>query len=417
MGFLSNLFPSKNGMSPNEDDKNMEKTADDISDNAKKDASPTGTETKSVFDKRRLCSGAPLDRYYAWNKYLVRILSNVEFDDTNTLKHCTIYIRKTNDCDYEWNDKNFKADLKDTLKHYHCAIGSSTLSIEVVSENAFQRIADKAIGDAQFKKRIDDVILFCSKKETIEQKFATVPDKRAFIIRELLNRFRSSTGTDSQLMENLTIIVVRNEDDNDMAQHDWDGERFKEDLRRELTNAYLGRIGRKSLQVVLKPISETDGCINLIENYVYYKWERIEIAKDDIPYRRVEASISIHNGNGSMRQDRYILDSDIKTTYHIGRGETVRRDGIFRTNDIVINDNETYVSGAQADIIFKNGKYYLRAASGGCRAGLGTSPTKIVRAENAIELSNTAILYPLEDGDILELGKKVLLRFSLSGDM
>lgn len=75
-----------------------------------------------------------------------------------------------------------------------------------------------------------------------------------------------------------------------------------------------------------------------------------------------------------------------------------------------------HVSSAHADIVFKNGNYYLRAAVGGCRA-LGGSPTKIVRNENVIEMRNTTLLYLLENGDILELGKNVLLLFSLSDNV
>lgn len=295
-------------------------------------------------------------------------------------------------------------------------------------EKEFHRIADKVISDTQFKTQVENIILFGSKKETDEQKFATAIDKRAFVINEFLKKFRSSTGTDSTLMENLVIIVVRNEEDDDMAQYDWVGKRFEEDLKRELTNAFLDKIGSKSLQVILKPKSETDGCISLIENHVYYKWGKTVAGEDgmskEIPYERVIASVSILEGSGSMIKHSYNLDSDIKKIYHIGRGIASRKDGKYRINDIVINDKETapellqynlHVSSAHADIVFKNNKYYLRAAVGGCRA-LGGSPTKIVRSENVTEVRNTTLLYPLEDGDILELGKNVLLVFSLSDD-
>ncbi len=74
-----------------------------------------------------------------------------------------------------------------------------------------------------------------------------------------------------------------------------------------------------------------------------------------------------------------------------------------------------HVSSTHADIVFKNNRYYIKAAIGGCRA-IGGSPTKVVRDEKATELRDTTLLYPLEDGDIIELGKNVLLMFSLSGE-
>ncbi|MDE6332631.1 MAG: hypothetical protein K2L80_08515, partial [Muribaculaceae bacterium] len=200
--------------------------------------------------------------------------------------------------------------------------------------------------------------------------------------------------------------------------------RFEDDLKRELTNAFLEKIGSKSLQIVLKPKSETDDCLCLIDNQVYYKWVTAETNSEDkskeIPYERVLASVSIIEGTGSMMKQSYILDSDSKKIFHIGRGVTSRKGGKYRINDIVIKDKETdhellecnaHVSSAHADIVFKNNKFYIKAAIGGCRA-TGGSPTKLVRNEKATELRDTNLLYSLEDGDIIELGKSVLLAYS-----
>ena len=227
-------------------------------------------------------------------------------------------------------------------------------------------------------------------------------------------------------MENLTIVVIRNEEDDDMAKYDWIGKRFEDDLKRELTNAFLEQIGSKSLQIILKPKSETEDCISLIDNQVYYKWGKGDTSVDDkpkdIPYERVIASVSIIEGTGSMMKPSYVLDSDHKKIFHIGRGVTSRKGGKYRVNDIVIKDKEAdhdllecnaYVSSTHADIVFKNNKFYIKAAIGGCRA-IGGSPTKLVRNEKETELRDTNLLYPLEDGDIIELGKNVLLVFSLT---
>ena len=107
------------------------------------------------------------------------------------------------------------------------------------------------------------------------------------------------------------------------------------------------------------------------------KWGKLKNSTDtslsNEQYKRVTATISIFDGNGSLQEDSYILDSDSKTIYHIGRGKSSRKEGKYRINDIVINDNEVHqelrnlnlhVSSAHADIVFKNGNYYLRAAVG-----------------------------------------------------
>lgn len=393
--------------------------------------SEDSNEVISTCDKKYLHSGTLFEQRFAWHKYLVELLSKLECKRPDTLRHFTIYIRKVTHCDFKWNDNTFKVELKQALESnkLNPQIGSSTLSIAIVSEREFKQIADKEINETQFLLRKEDIILFGSKNETLEQKFATAIDKREFIVQEFLKKFKSSTGTDSPYVKDLVVIAVRDDDNDDMTQYDWAGNRFEEELKRELANAFLSSIGSNSLCVELKPKSEIIDCLCLIENKVYYKWGKLKNSTDtslsNEQYKRVTATISIFDGNGSLQEDSYILDSDSKTIYHIGRGKSSRKEGKYRINDIVINDNEVHqelrnlnlhVSSAHADIVFKNGNYYLRAAVGGCRA-LGGSPTKIVRNENVIEMRNTTLLYLLEDGDILELGKNVLLLFSLTDNV
>lgn len=378
------------------------------------------------FDKRILSSESLSEQRYGWHLYLLEILSSLSENKPENLKYLSIYILKDNK-DYRWNDDAFRVELRQALDKRNLAhIGSASIVIEAISEKTFKQLNEKSVTDTQYKQQIDNLILFGSKKETTEQKFATAIDKRAFVINELLKRFRNSTGTDTKLMENLTIVVIRNEEDDDMAKYDWIGKKFEDDLRRELANAFLDKIGSKSLQIVLKPKSETEGCLSLIDNQVYYKWGKADSVQEEsskeIPYERVVAHISIIEGTGSMVKPVYTLDSDIKKLYHIGRGVASRKGGKYRVNDIVIKDREAdeelaqynaFVSSAHADIVFKNNKYFLKAAIGGCRA-LDGSPTKIVRNEKASELRDTNLLYPLEDGDMIELGKSVLLVYSLN---
>lgn len=380
------------------------------------------------FDKRILSSESLSEQRYGWHLYLLEILSSLSESKPENLKYLSIYILKDNR-DYRWNDDAFRVELRQALDKRNLAhIGSSSIIIEEVSEKTFKQLTEKTVTDTQYRQQIDNLILFGSKKETTEQKFATAIDKRAFVINELLKKFRSSTGTDTKLMENLVIIVIRNDEDDDMAKYDWIGKRFEDDLKRELTNAFLEKIGSKSLQIILKPKSEAEDCISLIDNQVYYKWGKADTSVDDkpkeIPYERVVASVSIIEGTGSMMKPSYVLDSDRKKIFHIGRGVTSRKGGKYRVNDIVIKDKEAdhdllecnaHVSSTHADIVFKNNKFYIKAAIGGCRA-IGGSPTKLVRNEKATELRDTNLLYPLEDGDIIELGKNVLLVYSLTDD-
>lgn len=384
---------------------------------------------KAQFDEKSLYSDSLSEQRYAWHKFLSSMLAAVDIEQQSNLKHFTVYIRKIAGVKYQWNDEAFKRELLASLESYDCAshIGLASFHVDIVLDKTFKQEAERPITDTQFRQIHGDIILFGSRKETDEQRFATAIDKRAFVINEFLKKFRNSTGTDTKLMENLVIVVIRDEED-DMAKYDWIGKRFEDDLKRELTNAFLEKIGSKSLQIILKPKSETEDCISLIDNQVYYKWGKADTSVDDkskeIPYERVVASVSIIEGTGSMMQPSYVLDSDRKKIFHIGRGVTSRKGGKYRVNDIVIKDKEAdhdllecnaHVSSTHADIVFKNNKFYIKAAIGGCRA-IGGSPTKLVRDENATELRDTNLLYPLEDGDIIELGKNVLLVYSLKDD-
>lgn len=389
---------------------------------------PDNPKPGLAIDKSALYSDSLSEQRYWWHKYLLSILSSVETDNVDSLKYFTVYIRKNAGCKYQWNDEAFKRELLVALKPFDCAsyMGSASFGIEVVSAKFFTQMVEKPVTDAQYLQQVEEVILFGNRKETTEQKFSTAIDKRAFVIKELLKKFRDSTGADSRLIENLLIIVVRDEDEDDMIKFDWTGKRFEDDLRRELTNAFLDNIGRKSLKVVLRSKSEAETGICLIENQVYYKWEKPETSSTtkpkDMPYERVLATLSLIEGTGSLVKSSYILDPDKKKVYHIGRGITSRKAGKYRVNDIVVKDNErdeelqqfnAHVSSAHADILFRNNKYYLKASVGGCRT-TGGSPTKIVRDEKEIELRDPSLIYPLQSGDMIELGKKVLLIFSLS---
>lgn len=368
------------------------------------------------------------EQRYAWHKYLMRLLSDIKVTEPAVMRHFAIHIEKRDGMKYQWNDEAFKTELVQDMKSAGMsAIGKSSFVIDVVPQSVFRKLSGRKPADTEYFHHEGELLLMGSKTESDDQRFTTAIDKRAFVIDALLKKFRNSTGTDSRLMENLLIIVVRNEDDDDMSKYDWVGERFESDLRRALSDAFLDRIGSKSLKIELRPKPDGPDCISLIDNRIYYTWSKPEAAaelkkKDDVPYQRASAYISVVKGTGSLAQAVYELDTDSRTSWHIGRGVTARKGGKYRINDIVVKDTESnpdlmecngHVSSAHADIIYKNNRFYLRAAIGGCRA-CGGSPTKLVRDEQAVELRDTSIVYPLADGDMLELGKKVLLLFSLS---
>lgn len=134
-----------------------------------------------------------------------------------------------------------------------------------------------------------------------------------------------------------------------------------------------------------------------------------------------KASISIFGGNGSLLQEKYELSNEVlkkehRKFYHIGRGEHPdMEDGSYRQNHIVIDDKNNldknrFVSRAHARIGYsENIGFYLQVEFGGSR--LSGNRTRIFRDEEKIEVENVDMKHPLHDGDIIELGKAVLLQF------
>lgn len=245
-------------------------------------------------------------------------------------------------------------------------------------------------------------------------------DNRDQAVRMIVGSFRSATGTNSRDFANLTILIPYKETTYNPLLHAWADDRFIDDLRRELDNALLSAVGASKIE--LKPIHvseiETDACHEVVPETIYVKWSS-DVVRKETPV--VRASVMAVEGTGSIVEAEYILDSSVKMVYHIGRGIISRRDGTLRRNDIVIRDNESdpqladlnsRVSSAQADIVVCNGRFCLRASSGGCRSK-GGAPTKLIRDDRVTELTDTSAMFPLESGDLIELGKSLTLLFTV----
>ena len=130
---------------------------------------------------------------------------------------------------------------------------------------------------------------------------------------------------------------------------------------------------------------------------------------------------------GQTERADYVLDPSQKTTYCIGRGHTTQTtSGRVRTNDIVIlNDDDAdfdshkgsgnkAVSRAHATIRYDiaQKRYALLVDPGGLPAS--GNKTKIMHPDDHIERADIAgMVYPLQNGDQIELGGEVMLLFEL----
>lgn len=194
------------------------------------------------------------------------------------------------------------------------------------------------------------------------------------------------------------------------------------EIRAAFDSMHLYSLGKGEINVVYGEPNQNDQATAITKNGFIPSgklWMQI-ISKNAKITKHSKATISAVPGMGSCKKNEYLLDSEVKTIYRIGRGAFSRKPGsVYRVNDIIIDDANpehdiqklnNYVSSAQADIHIFNGDFYLKAMPSGCRAS-GGSPTKIIRDQAPIELRDSFSSYRLKDGDFIELGKSVLLQF------
>lgn len=136
-----------------------------------------------------------------------------------------------------------------------------------------------------------------------------------------------------------------------------------------------------------------------------------------------KAIISIFGNAGSLLQEQYLLSSDemkkkMITAYNIGSGQFPQIPTGYRENHIAIDDNPNspmaeknkYVSRMHAHIGFSEKfGFYLQVEKDGTR--LMGKRTRIFRGEEKIECDNPQAKIPLQTGDLIELGKAVVLRY------
>lgn len=147
-----------------------------------------------------------------------------------------------------------------------------------------------------------------------------------------------------------------------------------------------------------------------------------EILPDAVTHDVVKrANVSVYGNKGSLIQPQYELSSEVLKAEHgryfnIGRGEYPDMDGKgYRQNHIAIDDvknleSNRFVSRAHARIGFSDKMgFYLQVEYGGSR--LSGNRTRIFRGEEKIEVENTEVKVPLQNGDLIELGKAVVLKF------
>ncbi|MDR0834582.1 MAG: FHA domain-containing protein [Candidatus Symbiothrix sp.] len=215
------------------------------------------------------------------------------------------------------------------------------------------------------------------------------------------------------------ILYVAGTDDDLNYQAEVNKPGFKKDLLLALEHANITVVANVpwTIKTTLPP-KEATGSSEVKKGVClqYVKTEEEVIVPAPVPSK---AKVSIWHDKGSLVKESYRLDSSKRKSYNVGRGEFNDKTGL--ENHIAINDHESNtekselnacVSRTHAKIVFEEEKgFCLQVLPGGSKLATGNS-TKIRHGEDSIvEAQNLNLNYPLSDGDIIELGRKVLLKF------
>jgi hypothetical protein len=201
-----------------------------------------------------------------------------------------------------------------------------------------------------------------------------------------------------------TDTVVIWVSDSQQAKHSYVRDKeFETELRAELEDKELKAISKaKFVFRTAHPPQE----LELIAEGVYIQLIATGIKPPQEIYTR--AKITVVKGKGSLMENEYILDAQKQTEYNIGRGVENNNHLVIKENDPVNSELNNCVSRQHAKIVFV-------AEKGFCLQSRNENNRTIInrnnqRADDLKELNRIAIL---QDGDEIELGKSVCLKFEV----
>ena len=244
-------------------------------------------------------------------------------------------------------------------------------------------------------------------------------DTKKTVIERLIARFRQLRFDDASMPVKKVTVWVSDPVYINLLMND----SFVGQLKREIENNLIlalkeseivVRMGKPAAKIQASPIKDYD------------IWFSFTLAEKPTGPAKTIARISIAGGRGSLKRKVYELDTEKRTLFHIGRGDVdLTPSRPFRENQIVIDDTEKnkalrelnmHVSASHADIVYEDGKFFLKATPYGCRPD--GSKTAVIREKPegtmVHEVRDASSRFRLRSGDMIELGESVVLSFTLS---
>jgi hypothetical protein len=260
------------------------------------------------------------------------------------------------------------------------------------------------------------------KKENKPQMATDTVTFRCNLLEAIVNKLRPQAFTDK--VDGSYTLYVAGTDDDLNYQAEISKADFLNDLLLALENANITAVANVPWTIKTElPPKNAAGISDVMAGIrLQYVNKTAETAL--VQPVHIKARVSIWHGRGSLVQDSYLIDSTKQKTYNIGRGEFDEK--TFHENHIAINDREsnqdknelnTYVSQAHAKIVFVEGSgFCLQVLPGGSKLA-SDGRTRIIHGEDSsVEVQNLNVRHRLFNGDVIELGRKVWLKFETIDD-
>lgn len=260
-----------------------------------------------------------------------------------------------------------------------------------------------------------DAVKESAKAVEVNRPDVPLEDKEELLhkIVKMMNRFLDIAETDNG--KNLVIWL-----DTDMLSFQaYDTENYRKRIQASLLNEYDFKLDTVSFRIGLP--SEELRCTPVGHSGKAF----LQMLRDvSVPHtHNRKASVSIFGNAGSLLHSPCILSADEihqknLPAYNIGAGEFPKVQLGYRQNHIAIDDTpdgpmfekNKYVSRMHAHIGYSDMfGFYLQAEKDGTRR-MGKR-TRIFRGNQIIEMDNTQAKEPLQSGDLIELGKSVVLQY------
>jgi hypothetical protein len=225
---------------------------------------------------------------------------------------------------------------------------------------------------------------------------------REDLLSAIVNKLRPQAFTD-KIDGSYTLYVAETDDDLNY-QAEVNKRDFKNQLLLSLENANITAVANAPWTIKTELPSENATGISEVIKGVHLQYVSNKEKATAVQPVHITAKVSIFHNRGSLIQGG-LLDSAKQKVYNIGRFD----EETLHENHIAINDPINSMSRKHAKIVFEEGKFWLHVLP-------SISRTMITQKDGSSREANLKSRDQLRDGDIIELGDAVSLKFEITDE-